>query len=686
MGSFSRLESLAYGDLWKTGQHNYTAGSQRDPRVVEVIEVDGIEEHVPFHAYFGPQVRLADGSATYMAAWPRMTSTEKEIYLRTAARRNRAYAESTGADNLLQFVPSAMCYVPVWCAEHWPIEDAGGLASKKYIQEGLEKLWAPFPPVNYWSRAQAEKVLVFADAGGLCEKILGTAPPGLLGKVQYVTDPPSQVGLDKLKALYAEGPWDMLIFGCGLDPPPDGQGVEATISHIKSVSELYLTIMTQAIRQFGSLRRVACLTRGVFSDRLHGNEGEARGLGKVSSGSLFGMCNSLRAELPQLPVHYVDFDWQPLKCAWKMIMSELFCCQTFGQNTVRICGSKRYVLRTMPANADSAKVEAIEHPSSAAAPHESVRSFNHPVEGTIAITGGSGSLAVVFAGALVDKALDLKATYKIQMLSRSGKVKTPEDIRRFEEVVKKAKGCGIEIEEVKLDVGRKEEVERWVAANSPNITGIIHTAGVLKDAMLMGQTWEKYQEVLEPKTFGALYLHDALERHSNPRLAMFWVFSSVSGYGNAGQVNYAGANTALDSLVRYRRAIGLPAHSLQWGAWGEAGMFMNMREEEKQNAEWGLCPPFTNKEALAGLEEGLRTGLPVLTLWKYNLSLLLAAVGSVDSHFALYIRNYLSEMCVAPTPGASALDLSYAWARWHSHAFHEHNGQVKRRMLTDGKC
>nr|ACF28664.1 ketoyl reductase domain protein [Amphidinium carterae] len=687
MGTFTRLEGIAYGDLWKTGQHNYTAGSQRDTRSCEVVYVDGIEEHVPFHTYLGPQVLLADGSSTYMQAWPRMTSTEKEVYLMSVARRNRAYMESTGTENLLQFVPSSMCYVPAWCAEHWPIEDAEGLASKEYLEEGMKKLWQPSPPgVAYRVRSQPERVLVFADAAGLCEKILATAPKGMLAKVEYVNEQPKQITVDKIKALYADGPWDLLIFGSGLDPPPDGQGLEATISHLNSVSELYLNIMTQALRQFGTLKRLACLTRGVFTDRLQGDEGDARGLGKVASGTLFGMSNSLRAELPQFPVHYIDFDWQPLKCVWKMIMSELFSMQTFGLNTVRISGNKRYVLRTMPATTDSAKVEAIEYPGSTGEAHDSVRSFNFPAEGVIAVTGGSGSLAVVFAGMLVDKALEMKATYKIQMLSRSGKVKLPDDIARFEEVVKKAETGGIQIEEVVLDVGNKEEVDRWVAKNSPHITGVIHTAGVLKDAMLMGLTWEKFHQVLEPKTHGALYLHDALERHSNPKLTMFWVFSSVSAYGNAGQVNYAGANTALDALVRYRRARGLPAHSLQWGAWAEAGMFMSMREEEKQNAEWGLCPPFTNAEALRGLEEGLRTGLPVLTLWKYNLSLMLLVVSSLDSYSGFYMRNYLSEMCVPPTPGPSAVDTTYAWVRWHRQAFHDQNVQVKRRMLTDGSC
>ena len=35
---------------------------------------------------------------------------------------------------------------------------------------------------------------------------------------------------------------------------------------------------------------------------------------------------------------------------------------------------------------------------------------------------------------------------------------------------------------------------------------------------------------------------------------------------------YAASNAMLDGIARYRRAIGQPGTSIQWGAWGEAGM------------------------------------------------------------------------------------------------------------------
>lgn len=60
-----------------------------------------------------------------------------------------------------------------------------------------------------------------------------------------------------------------------------------------------------------------------------------------------------------------------------------------------------------------------------------------------------------------------------------------------------------------------------------------------------------------------------------PDLRHFVAFSSVScGRGNAGQSNYAYANSAMERVCEKRHYDGLPGLAVQWGAIGDVGVVL----------------------------------------------------------------------------------------------------------------
>ncbi|MEV4602760.1 SDR family NAD(P)-dependent oxidoreductase [Amycolatopsis sp. NPDC049253] len=123
-----------------------------------------------------------------------------------------------------------------------------------------------------------------------------------------------------------------------------------------------------------------------------------------------------------------------------------------------------------------------------------------------------------------------------------------------------------------------------IPAEHPLIA-VVHLAAVVDDATLPSLTRDRLSAVLRPKADAALNLHRLTEGLD---LSAFVLFSSVAGLlGNAGQGSYAAANTFLDGLAAHRRFRGLPAQSLAWGLWEDAGLPEADRDRLMRN---GISP------------------------------------------------------------------------------------------------
>lgn len=182
------------------------------------------------------------------------------------------------------------------------------------------------------------------------------------------------------------------------------------------------------------------------------------------------------------------------------------------------------------------------------------------------VAGGTGGF-----GLEVAKWLAGRGARHLVLAGRSG-LKTEGD-RLAVEALRKS-GVAVEVET--LDVSDADAVYASLAKYGrewPELAGVVHAAGVLRDAAVSNMTPTAFREVFVPKAVGAWNLHAACERLGH-RPQMFLCLSSISSVlGLFGQVNYAAANYALDSLIEFRRANGLPGTSLNLGVLGEyAGM------------------------------------------------------------------------------------------------------------------
>ena len=178
--------------------------------------------------------------------------------------------------------------------------------------------------------------------------------------------------------------------------------------------------------------------------------------------------------------------------------------------------------------------------------------------GTMLITGASGAL-----GALVARRLaTARRADRIELLSRRGALAPG-----LGALAADLAGLGTTVHVTACDAADRVGLASAIAAipTEAPLRGVIHAAGMLDDTLIETLTPARVEAVMRPKVDGAWNLHE-LTKHLN--LDAFVLFSSMAGiWGNAGQGNYAAANTFLDALAAHRRQAGLPAVSLAWGPW-----------------------------------------------------------------------------------------------------------------------
>lgn len=182
-------------------------------------------------------------------------------------------------------------------------------------------------------------------------------------------------------------------------------------------------------------------------------------------------------------------------------------------------------------------------------------------DGAYLVTGGLGGLGLVVARWLVDA-----GAARVVLSGRS------EPSAAALEAIDRLRSAA-EIVYIAGDIAAAGVAQQLVGAAESTgleLRGVVHSAAVVEDGLVSAMSGETLDRVWAPKATGALRLHEATASKDLD----WWVgFSSVASlFGSPGQGAYASANAWLDALVAWRRAMGLPATSINWGQWSEVGV------------------------------------------------------------------------------------------------------------------
>ncbi|WP_176734715.1 SDR family NAD(P)-dependent oxidoreductase, partial [Streptomyces sp. EN23] len=218
-------------------------------------------------------------------------------------------------------------------------------------------------------------------------------------------------------------------------------------------------------------------------------------------------------------------------------------------------------------------------------------------DGTVVITGASGTLA----GALAHHLVEHHGVRHLLLLSRSGTGIDGLEV------------AGATVTTVACDVADRTALEHALAAVPAEhpVRAVIHAAGVLADGTTGTLTSEQIDAVLRPKSEAAWHLHELTQEMD---LHHFVLFSSIAGItGSQGQANYGAANAHLDALAAYRRARGLPGQSLAWGFWAQAsGMTGHLDDADRARISSSGIAPLSTEEGLRLFDAALAQGDPVV--------------------------------------------------------------------------
>jgi NAD(P)-dependent dehydrogenase (short-subunit alcohol dehydrogenase family) len=187
-----------------------------------------------------------------------------------------------------------------------------------------------------------------------------------------------------------------------------------------------------------------------------------------------------------------------------------------------------------------------------------------------------------------------RTALRAALASRAGGVLKPAEINREAELILARREIAATLEELRAlgSQARYRSVDfrepdsalqavKEIHAEHGRLDGVVYAAGVIEDRLIAEKTAESFQRVYGTKTSGAETLLEALEELPNGPLFTVLFGSISAALGNRGQVDYAAANDALETLgSAWSARTGRRALTVHWGPWAPTGGHTGMVSPE----------------------------------------------------------------------------------------------------------
>ncbi|PSB01283.1 beta-ketoacyl reductase [Merismopedia glauca] len=286
------------------------------------------------------------------------------------------------------------------------------------------------------------------------------------------------------------------------------------------------------------------------------------------------------------------------------------------------------------------------------------------------ITGGLGGLGIKLAQWLVQQ-----GARNLVLVGRSSASTSAQS------AIAQLEAKGVKVIVLQADISNLDQTNTvldQIKASLPPLRGIIHAAGVLDDGILTQLDWKRFERVMSVKMGGAWNLHKLTQ---GLPLDFFVCFSSITSVlGNAGQGNYAAANAFLDGLAYYRRSLGLPSLTVNWGPWGEVGMAASMGNREQTRLSSLGIRPIVPAAGMSILADSIGQSSPEIAVIDVNWAKFL-------QQFPSGLHPTLLSNLVAQTPsesqGSNAIQSPEAIKQQLQEANLEQRQQILARYLQN---